>query len=44
MEWEILIDKNKDARDFKTGICYYVPNSGIEWIDTKEINGIYCFE
>ena len=44
MEWKVILDKNKDERDFKTGISYYVPNNGIEWIDAKEINGISSFE
>jgi len=44
MEWRGLFDKKKDERDFKTGISYYVPNNGIEWIDTKALNGISSFE
>ncbi len=44
MEWKVMLDKNKDERNFKTGISYYVPNNGIEWIDTKDINGISSFE
>jgi hypothetical protein len=44
MEWKVLLDKNMDERDFKTGISYYVPNNGIEWIDTRELNGISSFE
>ena len=27
MEWKVLLDKNKNERDFKTGISYYVPNN-----------------
>ena len=44
MEWKVSLDKNKDERNFKTGISYYVPNNGIEWIDTTELNGISSFE
>lgn len=44
MEWKVILDKNKDTKDFKSGISYYVPNNGIEWIDTREINGISSFE
>ncbi len=44
MGWKVILDKNKDTRDFKAGISYYVPNNGIEWIDTKELNGISSFE
>ena len=46
MKWKMLIDTKlqKDEFDFKTGISYYVPNNGIEWIDTSDINGISSFE
>jgi hypothetical protein len=44
MEWKVILDKSKDSKDFKAGISYYVPNNGIEWIDTKELNGISSFE
>lgn len=44
MEWKVLFNKNKDTRDFKTGISYYVPNNGIEWVDTNELNGISSFD
>lgn len=46
MKWKMLIEKKGKSKeyDFKTGISYYVPNNGIEWIDTSDINGISNFE
>ena len=46
MKWKMLINKKEQNKefDFKTGISYYVPNNGIEWIDTKDIGGISDFE
>lgn len=46
MQWKMLINKQakQQENDFKTGISYYVPNNGIEWINTTEINGISSFE
>ena len=44
MAWKVLLDRTKDERDFKTGISYYVPNNGIEWINTQELNGISRFK
>ena len=44
MEWKLMFNKNKDIKDFKTGISYYVPNNGIEWVDTNELNGMSSFE
>ncbi len=43
MEWKVILDKSKKNKDFKAGISYYVPNNGIEWIDTSELNGISSF-
>ena len=46
MKWKMLIDNplNKKQLNFKTGISYYVPNNGIEWINTIDIDGISSFE
>ena len=46
MKWKMLIEKQstEQEKSFKTGISYYVPNNGIEWIDTTDINGISSFE
>lgn len=45
MAWKMII-KNKlnSENNFKTGICYYIPNNGIEWINTKDINGLSSFK
>lgn len=43
MEWRVIFGNNEE-RDFKAGISYYVPNNGIEWIDTSDLNGISSFE
>ncbi len=42
MEWIILLNESK--YNFDTGICYYIPNNGIEWIQTDQVNGICNFE
>lgn len=44
MEWtqEQTIDSRKNS--FITGIMYYQPNNGINWIETKKLNGISSFE
>jgi hypothetical protein len=46
MKWKTLISKIscEDEYSYKTGISYYVPNNGIDWIDTKNIGGISSFE
>ncbi len=46
MKWKMLIEKQGKSSEFKfkTGISYYVPNNGIEWIDTTDIDGISNFE
>ena len=33
-----------EQHNFKTGIISYIPNNGIDWIDTKEIHGMSSFE
>jgi len=46
MKWKVLIDSKLTEKqlDFKAGISYYVPNNGIEWINTIDIDGISSFE
>lgn len=46
MEWKMMIDTIEKTEEFsyKTGISYYMPNNGIDWIDTKNIGGISSFE
>lgn len=46
MEWALLL-KEVDIEkkyDFRVGICHYAPNNGMEWLDTKRLNGIDGFE
>jgi len=43
MKWKMMID-NSEEFSYKTGISYYIPNNGIDWIDTKNIGGISSFE
>lgn len=44
MNWLIDLKQFNETHNFKTGIISFVPNNGIEWIDTKEIYGISSFE
>ncbi len=44
MEWQLVFDNSKNDYKFNAGICYYVPNNGIEWINTIDVNGISSFE
>ncbi len=46
MKWKMLIDTidKQEEFNYKTGISYYIPNNGIDWIDTKNIGGISSFE
>ena len=44
MDWLIDLKENNGRHNFKTGIITFVPNNGIEWFDTKSINGISSFE
>ncbi len=46
MKWKMLLSNKtgKKELEFKTGISYYVPNNGIEWINTSDIDGISSFE
>ncbi len=44
MDWFIDMRKINEQYNFKTGIVHYLPNSGIDWIDTNEIDGISSFE
>ncbi len=44
MKWRVILDRNKDSKNFRAGISYYAPNNGIEWIDTSDLNGISSFE
>lgn len=44
MDWFIDLKKINEQYNFKTGIINYLPAGGIDWIDTKDINGISSFE
>jgi hypothetical protein len=44
MDWIINLQKSNEIYEFKTGIINYTPGNGIEWIDTKELNGISSFD
>lgn len=44
MDWFIDMKKINEQYDFKTGIISYLPAGGIDWIDTKDIDGISSFE
>lgn len=42
MDWKVTVQNNEF--DFKTGILTYLPGNGINWIKTKNVNGISDFE
>ncbi len=45
MEWKMHINKNiRDEYHFKTGISYYVPLNGIDWVNTNDVQGISSFK
>ena len=44
MNWIMDLLQFNETHNFKTGIISFVPNNGIDWLDTKEINGISSFE
>jgi hypothetical protein len=44
MDWVMNLKAIKEEFIFKTGIISYIPNNGIDWINTKELNGISSFE
>ena len=46
MKWSVSLKTNsaESKYEFETGICSYIPNNGIEWIDTNDVNGICGFE
>lgn len=43
MNWEMEIKDEMESFAFKTGIVYYQPGNGIDWVDTKKYNGISSF-
>lgn len=44
MDWIINLKSFGEEHKFKTGIISYIPSNGIDWINTKELNGISSFE
>ncbi len=44
MDWMVNLKQFNEIHNFKTGIISYVPNNGIEWLDTKELCGISSFD
>lgn len=44
MDWKMIVTNANQSFQFKTGIAVYVPNNGIDWVNTKTLNGICSFE
>jgi hypothetical protein len=44
MDWILNLKSFGEEHIFKTGIISYIPGNGIDWINTKELNGISSFE
>jgi len=44
MEWQLKFSATDKKYLFRSGICYYTPNNGIDWINAQESNGISSFE
>lgn len=44
MDWYIDLKKINQQYNFKTGIINFIPVGGIDWIDTKDVNGISSFK
>lgn len=44
MDWIMDMKMLNEQYKFKTGIIDYIPSGNIDWIDTREINGISSFE
>ena len=46
MAWQLVLNESlkEEKHNFYTGICCYIPNNGIEWIDSKDIKGISSFK
>ena len=44
MEWAVQLKPTSEKHQFQAGILYYIPNNGIDWINTSELNGISSFE
>ena len=44
MDWILSVENIGEEYHFKTGIISYIPGNGIDWINTKELNGISSFD
>lgn len=44
MDWILNLKTIGEEHHFKTGIISYIPSNGIDWINTKDLNGISSFE
>ena len=44
MDWVLNLKSIGEEHHFKTGIISYIPGNGIDWITSKELNGISSFE
>jgi hypothetical protein len=44
MDWILNLKSVEEMFHFKTGIISYIPGNGVDWINTKELNGISSFE
>lgn len=44
MDWILNLKSIGEEHHFKTGIISYIPGNGIDWIGTKDLNGISSFE
>lgn len=40
----LLSNNEQNTSRFRTGICVYTPGNGIDWVDTKKVNGISSWE
>ena len=44
MDWTLNLKSFGEEHYFKTGIIIFIPSNGIDWINTRDINGIASFE
>ncbi len=44
LNWQTKINIINESHMFHTGICVYSPGNGIDWVNTKNCNGISSFD
>ena len=44
MHWVIELQTTAEQHKFRTGILHYIPQNGIDWLNTTDIQGISSFE